>query len=183
MLGSLFTFLKILFPFLRESVFRGQSFKKWIARHARELLYLGLLGIMMMICYSLFTMATKAHHQLQIALGNQEDMDDQLKDLQKSLNSQRLKLKALTDANVLLTKRVKSQDAQIAQYQQWMDACGMDYRLTDTNGKYPICNGIIVVHGPRPTPKKGPTKPARHTPAPDNAELTDRVKDIWKSHP
>ena len=185
MIGAFWTFFKILFPFLKESVFKGQSFKKWLARNAKELVYITLLTVMLMICYSMFKMAADAHRLAQHATAEKTALQSKLDEKNTAAKADPRQLKALTDANLLLQKRIQTQTTLILQYQTWMNACGMDYQHPDPTGRvYPTCATTIVVR-PTSTPKpRRPTTPKKKVPAPsppkDDAELLDRVQDIWK---
>lgn len=177
LLSVLTTIFTNVWPFLRESVFKSASFKRWITEHIYSLIWLIIVTIMFLAGYQLFKAATSAHIELRNERTRTAKLTQQVAALRQSSSNLNTR-----EVNVLRTT-IAAQQARIVQYEHWMTLCGMDYQSPQRYpDAIPVCASTIIA---KPAPTKKPKStvkrkaPVTTVPKPKPGHITDQVQDIW----
>lgn len=177
LISMLATIFANVWPFLRESLFKSASFKRWIVRHVYSLVWLVIVTIMFLAGYQLFRAATTAHVLLRDERARNVKLTQQVAQLRRTSNTLSAK-----ELNVLKATNA-AQQSRIALYERWMTLCGMDYHNPSQYPEgIPTCAATIAVRPTTPPTRKRP-KPKRQstqTPSPQPpSHITEQVQDIW----
>ncbi|QVD49389.1 hypothetical protein LUCX_319 [Xanthomonas phage vB_XciM_LucasX] len=178
-LTLLLTIGRELFPFLKEALLEGLTFRAWLKANVSTALWLLITGLM--------TLAL-AHttDQLALARKNEQAALSTLNQLQEPVKQLATKAIALKDENALLkvdlAQLVDAADAsskKIEQYEQWADQCGLQPLML--RNTCPAKTKAARQSAPKTPPRWQPPQHST-TPQPTEEEtqkrgLMQRIKD------
>ncbi len=174
----LITIFTNLWPFVRESLFKSASFKRWLATHIFSLVWLAIVTVMFLAGYQLFKAVTEAHILLRDERARNASLVKQIEQFQKessTLNANEVRA---------LKSTVVAQRSRIVLYEHWMTLCGMNFLHHEQYPEnIPKCSNSIKVKPTKPSARRTPRKPTPKKEAPQQSQkhITDQVQDIWSS--
>lgn len=178
-------FLKQVWPFLREWLFKSRSVRAWMKVHAYHLFYLALLIVMLILCYRLFQAATTAHQLAATNAAERQKVAQKYEKLLQATKNSRAHIATLSQANKTLASLNHEQAVRITTYETWMQSCGMDY--SNLNARIPACKNVATVKPSPPSrrpqstqrkPKQQPKPKQQRVPEPKK-DFAKQVQDLW----
>ncbi len=167
LLPTFVSFLRLMWPFIKESILEGGTFKEWVGRNKLNCIWLGLLATMLIIVFSLTDSviylrnkeATTAHAAEMHRVRHTELRERYLL-LEASLKLEREKNTTLQNQVAELTLENTHQGETLDRYENWMSRCGINFNYTGTGAPQCKVTTRTVTRPPRRTPPPRDTKPA-----------------------
>lgn len=182
MFGTLIAFLRLLLPFLKESVLANATFKEWLKENIINVIWIILMmGMLCVVVYLFDTVAglrrenDGLNHQLdtaKIQLGELQKRYDMLngeyageKKHSEDLEKQTVKL---SEENTILGSKINT-------YENWLHHWDVDINYRGSG--YPALK-MMAAPKPRPVTPKHPTSPA--IPEDDKSKNQDQHRNIFQ---
>ncbi len=170
MLDLIFTIIKNIWPFLKESALEGGTFKDWLKRNWVACIWLSMLTVSALAGLYLSIRALDQNNEIARLTGKLDGMSIQLTDLQKKFDDQAIVIRNLNNEIAISEEKNKN-------LRGFLEHCGMD--STYTSGPYPTCpvKRVVVNHTVTKTIHvEAPPKPVEHKPT-----LKERLRAVFSN--
>lgn len=165
LLSTFVSFLRLMWPFIKESILEGGTFKEWVGRNKLNCIWLGLLATMLVIVFSLTdsviylrSKQAAAAQAVEVAKVKHTELRERYLLLEASLKLEREKNTTLQNQVIELTLENTTQGETLDRYETWMDKCGINYNYTGSGS--PQCK---VVTRNTYRPPRRPNNPPKDT--------------------
>lgn len=165
-MAILLDLLKFLWPFIKESVFKNQTFREFVKQNRTSVILLNLMVLMLISQTYLYKAALynqhqaaqihRAYNELNIKYVTERQKHELL---QADRQGDRLRITELEKQVLELGERVDLKRSKIHRYETWLINCGIDPNYEGS--RLPQCRASTN-RGPARrsnTPARSPTKP------------------------
>lgn len=185
--GTLIAFLRLLLPFLKESVLQNATFKEWLKDNLVSVIWILLMmGMLCVVVYLFDTVGNLRHaneelsHKLEMAQLQNTELQKRYDMLNGEYTDEKTHNADLEKQAAKLTEENQIATSKVHLYENWLQHWDVDINYHGTG--YPPIHVMTAI----PPTKRRKAPEQSNTPAVDNKDpnrnIFQRIRDWGKDH-